>query len=351
MRITPLDVRKQEFKKVVRGLDPEEVYAFLATVADEYETVLTDNRQLRDRVLELDDKVVEYRNMEKTLRDTLMTAERVMAEARDNARKEAELILRDAKVQAQQDSQNTAIQAEALKIQLRELRSQRDAFLARLRGLAEAQIGMVDSFVKDFREDDRQLDLAPSHSIHEAIRPPASPVVDYPTPGPDPAPQYRPEMDAPAPEAQRVVDPDGPTRGYMPPESVDHWRDYQPDHPQAVQAPPSGAVERIETLVAKTSMPMPASPEDIPTPPEMPTEPTVDELASTVVEMAQAAGAQSGQLEESVPSYAHSGEEGLEAPESEQPEPAAVASAEESEESKEGSRWSISRFTRGLGDF
>ena len=67
--------------------------------------------------------------------------------------------------------------------------------------------------------------------------------------------------------------------------------------------------------------------------------------------MAQAAGAQSGQLEESVPSYAHSGEEGLEAPESEQPAPAAVASAEESEESKEGSRWSISRFTRGLGDF
>ena len=131
MRITPLDVRKQEFRKVVRGLEPEEVYAFLATVADEYETVLTDNKQLRDRVLELDEKVSEYRNMEKTLRDTLLTAERVMAEARENARKEAELIVRDANVKAQQESAAYAAQAERLRHQMRELRTHRDAFLVR----------------------------------------------------------------------------------------------------------------------------------------------------------------------------------------------------------------------------
>ena len=76
MRLTPLDIRKQEFKKAMRGLETDEVHAFLATVADEYEAVLNDNKALRERVLELDDKVQEYRNMEKTLRDTLLTAER-----------------------------------------------------------------------------------------------------------------------------------------------------------------------------------------------------------------------------------------------------------------------------------
>ena len=102
MRITPLDVRKQEFDRALRGLDPDEVHAFLATVADEYEAVLTDNKQLRDKVIELDQKVAEYRNMERTLRDTLLTAERVMTDARQNARKEAETILREAQVQARE---------------------------------------------------------------------------------------------------------------------------------------------------------------------------------------------------------------------------------------------------------
>lgn len=400
MRITPLDVRKQEFKKVVRGLDPEEVYAFLATVADEYETVLTDNRQLRDRVLELDEKVTEYRNMEKTLRDTLMTAERVMAEARENARKEADLLLRDAKVQAQQDSQNTAAQAEALKAQLRELRSQRDGFLARLRGMAEAQIGMVASFVKDFEEDDRHQDWSPSNSYQETARytSPAEPVIDNHQPTQPPAPtspepdwpevarhdqgysaESEPQAFAPQelpsapsypesqttypasqptyPESQRLVDSDGPTRGYSPPESVDQWRAYAPGETDAeslpasadtesVQAPSSEPVESFQPAVVEPELAAPA-------PIYTPVEPTVGELASTVAEMVEAAGAQSGHLDQSMPSSPGSGGEGSYLPPTEQPEeePAAVASAEESEESQEGSRWSISRFTRGLGDF
>ena len=101
MRITPLDVRKQEFHKGMRGLDTEEVYAFLATVADEYESVLNDNKALRERLLELDDKVQEYRTMEKTLRDTLLTAERVTVESKENARREANIIIKEAQIEAE----------------------------------------------------------------------------------------------------------------------------------------------------------------------------------------------------------------------------------------------------------
>ena len=46
MRITPLDVRKQDFRKAVRGFDCDEVRAFLTTLADEYEAVLVDNKQI-----------------------------------------------------------------------------------------------------------------------------------------------------------------------------------------------------------------------------------------------------------------------------------------------------------------
>lgn len=158
MRITPLDVRKQEFRRVVRGVDADEVHAFLATVADEYEAVLTDNKHLREKVMELDEKVGEYRTMERTLRDTLLTAERVMTEARQNARKEAELILRDAQLRASQATNNIEQRVDALRAQLRELRGQRDAFLARMQSLAEAQVGLVGSYRKDFSNDDDRIE-------------------------------------------------------------------------------------------------------------------------------------------------------------------------------------------------
>ena len=75
MRVTPLDIRKQEFKKVMRGLDSEEVYAFLNTVAEEYEVVLSDNKSLRERIVAIEDRLNEFKAIETNLRNTLLTAE------------------------------------------------------------------------------------------------------------------------------------------------------------------------------------------------------------------------------------------------------------------------------------
>jgi cell division initiation protein len=157
MRITPLDVRKQEFRKVVRGLDPDEVGAFLSTLADEYEAVLVDNKQLRERILELDEKVSEYRTMERTLRDTLMTAERVLGETKENAAKEASLILKEAEMQAQEVTESFRRQAAELRREIVALHREKEAYLARFRGLAEAQIQFIDNHRTDFEELDRRL--------------------------------------------------------------------------------------------------------------------------------------------------------------------------------------------------
>lgn len=203
MRITPLDVRKQEFRRVVRGVDADEVHAFLATVADEYEAVLTDNKQLREKVMELDEKVGEYRTMERTLRDTLLTAERVMTEARQNARKEAELILRDAQMRASQATNNIEQRVDALRGQLRELRGQRDAFLARMQSLAEAQVGLVGSYRKDFSNDDERSErmmrdpdttheARPTGSTKSAPKPPTAVAPQAPPAPPATATPYEP---------------------------------------------------------------------------------------------------------------------------------------------------------------
>ena len=157
MRITPLDVRKQEFRKGMRGLDAEEVYAFLATVADEYEAVLNDNKALRERLLELDDKVQEYRSMEKTLRDTLLTAERVTVDAKDNARREANIIIKEAQIEAEKALRDIKGEAMKLRQQVQQLRSQREAYLGRMKLLAESHVHFVDTALTDFHSDDREL--------------------------------------------------------------------------------------------------------------------------------------------------------------------------------------------------
>jgi len=161
MRITPLDVRKQEFRRAVRGFDCEEVRAFLTTVADEYEAVLIDNKQLRERILEQDQKIIEYRDMEKALRDTLMTAERVMTEAKENAAKKGDLIIEQAGVTAQQVIDRARQRAEEMRRELIALHKEKEAYLTRFRSLAEAQVQFVENHTRDFKEiDTRVLDAA-----------------------------------------------------------------------------------------------------------------------------------------------------------------------------------------------
>jgi len=157
MRITPLDVRKQEFRRGMRGLDPDEVYAFLATVADEYEAALNDNKALRERLLELDDKVQEYRTIERTLRDTLVTAERVTVESKDNARREANLIIKEAQLQAERSLRDISSEAVRLRQEIQRLRSQRDAYVAKMKVVAESHVKFIESAERDNRADDEDL--------------------------------------------------------------------------------------------------------------------------------------------------------------------------------------------------
>jgi cell division initiation protein len=157
MRITPLDVRKQEFKKIMRGLDANEVYAFLSTVADEYEAVLNDNKALRERLLELDDKVQEYRSIERSLRDTLLTAERVTVEVKDNARREATLIIKEAQLEANKSLRDISADGARLRQEIQRLRSQRDAYLAKMKVVAESHVKFIESAWRDFQIEDRAV--------------------------------------------------------------------------------------------------------------------------------------------------------------------------------------------------
>ena len=157
MRITPLDVRKQEFRRSVRGFDCDEVRAFLATLADEYEIVLVDNKQIREKVMLQEEKIREYKAVERTLRDTLMTAEKLMQETRENANKEGELIVQEAKLKAKEILQECRLRTEELRREIEGLRKEKENYMGRFKSLAESQIQFIESHRTDFKDLDDRL--------------------------------------------------------------------------------------------------------------------------------------------------------------------------------------------------
>ena len=99
MKVTPLDLRQQRFQTVMRGYDRGEVQAFLLEAADDYENALRENDKLRQDVARLDAVLGEHRGQERNLRNTLLTAQKLADEVKENAQTEAGLILRDAEGQ------------------------------------------------------------------------------------------------------------------------------------------------------------------------------------------------------------------------------------------------------------
>ena len=186
MRITPLDVRKQEFRKAVRGFDSDEVRAFLGTLADEYEAVLVDNKVLRERLTEQEEKLTEYQAMEKTLRDTLMTAERVMQETKDNATREGELVIQEAQLKAKSILEECRTRTEELRREMVSLRQEKETYLARFKTLAEAQIKFIDTHKDDFADlDARLIQMADTVIGKQGTTVKTTPIKATPTSGDD----------------------------------------------------------------------------------------------------------------------------------------------------------------------
>ena len=175
MRITPLDIRKQEFRKTMRGLDTDEVYAFLGTVADEYEAVLSDNKRLREHIVQLEERLKEFKSMETNLRNTLMTAEKITVEAKENARREADLIVRGAEVEASQSSEAIRAHTQQLRREIFELKKHKDNYIIRLKTLLDSHRNVIDGFEEDFAEVDREIESI-GRKVEEdgKIPPPAS---------------------------------------------------------------------------------------------------------------------------------------------------------------------------------
>ncbi len=101
MRITPMDIRQQQFTvKMFRGFDTQEVDTFLEDLAADYEALLKENSLLKEQLQALEERLRGLEEREKVLQETLVTTQRLVEEMKDQARREASIIIREAEVQA-----------------------------------------------------------------------------------------------------------------------------------------------------------------------------------------------------------------------------------------------------------
>ena len=144
MEITPLDIRKQEFKKSFNGFDKHEVETFLSMVAEQMEDVLREHHYLKEQMESLNNELERYKSLEKTLQDTLTSAQRSTTDLKSNSLKEAEIIKRNALLEAENIVQSAKNEMIHLKNDIKTLITLKNNFISRFRGIIDSYIKMLD---------------------------------------------------------------------------------------------------------------------------------------------------------------------------------------------------------------
>lgn len=150
MKVTPLDLRQQRFNTVMRGYDRGEVTAFLNEVADDYENALREADRLRQEVVKLEAVLAEHRGQERNLRNTLLTAQKMADEVKDQAAAEAERVIKEAEARADLIVQKSQGRIEDVQREIEGLRAKRREVELGVEGLVTA----LQSTLTFIREQD-----------------------------------------------------------------------------------------------------------------------------------------------------------------------------------------------------
>src|SRR4051812_20833419 len=160
--VSPLDMRQAKFGTAMRGFDKTEVTAFLLEAADGFEQALRDNDRLRQDLLRLEASLAQFRELEGSLKSTLMSAQKVADDMRENAHQESARILREAEGRAellQQKSQarmeDVQREIDGLKLKRREAETSIESTISALRNTLE--------YVRE--QDQREQPKAAAHAF------------------------------------------------------------------------------------------------------------------------------------------------------------------------------------------
>ncbi len=187
MKVSPLDLRQLRFKSRLRGFDRAEVMALMAEVADDYEHALHEVDRLRQEISKMEALLSQHREHERSLRDTMVTAQRVSDDIRINAEEQARQIIREAEGRSDLLLQKTQARLEDVQREIDGMRMKR----REVENTLEASITSLRSTLEFVREKELR-EREEKVLLH---RPRAA----------EPAPQPQAQADAIANDLRRVA--------------------------------------------------------------------------------------------------------------------------------------------------
>ena len=144
MKITPLEIKQQEFKRVMRGYDTVEVDTFLDMVGAEFEKILNNANEYEKKIIALEAELNNFKEVESTLKQTLMSVQESSDKSMANSKKEATLIRKEAELQAQKLIENARRERNAMSEEVITLKTQKQSLIARLRHVLTSQLELMD---------------------------------------------------------------------------------------------------------------------------------------------------------------------------------------------------------------
>lgn len=140
MKLTPLDIHHKEFTHSIRGYNEAEVDEFLDSVADELERLFKENIDLSEKNEALEQKVRDYQDMERTLHNTLLSAQRSADEMMHKAQREADAVLKDAEVKAKEVIHNALTSKQKATADLGRVKQAEEEFRVTFKALLERHL-------------------------------------------------------------------------------------------------------------------------------------------------------------------------------------------------------------------
>ncbi len=164
MKITPVDIKNQKFGKSFRGYDPSEVDAFLEMVSSTLQDQVKENSQLKEKLSSVESTLIGYKDLEGNLKQALVTAQKSAEEIRQNAEKEAQLLMRETKIKAERKLEESYSVLSGLKSQIVDLNNLKKEYVVRLRSMLETHLKVLESMEKEDQSYKEELQLAGSRS-------------------------------------------------------------------------------------------------------------------------------------------------------------------------------------------
>lgn len=148
-KLTALEIKQQQFEKSLRGYDVSEVQAYLSLIANEWEQLVTKNRDLESRIERMEDKLRHYERVEEALHETLQTAKDNAEQKLSGARKEARNTIEKAEIEADSIVREASQQRQQIRQSILRLLDRREEIISGIRSYLEIAQDSLNQFSKD----------------------------------------------------------------------------------------------------------------------------------------------------------------------------------------------------------